>query len=84
MFNNPIVVNNGVKLDGAFPIDDRFVLDNISDLYINTDSPNDCTLYGKIYKGAQLVAFNDEGEAFGFILQDDSPYIQGHALTVNA
>ena len=35
MFNNPVVVNNGVKLDGAFPIDDRFVLDSISDLYIN-------------------------------------------------
>lgn len=84
MFNNPVVVNNGVKLDGAFPIDDRFVLDSISDLYINAESPENCTLYGKIYKGAQLVAFDENGEAFGFILQDVSPYIQGHAQTVTA
>ncbi len=52
VYNNPIPVNNGVRLNGPAPLDDRLVLSDISDVFIDAESPYDCILYGKIYKGA--------------------------------
>ena len=89
IYNNPIPVNNGVRLNGPAPLDDRLVLSDISDVYINAGTPNDCVLYGKIYKGAQITVYesipgSDKKQAIELILEDDSPYIMGHPITVNA
>ena len=90
VYNNPIPVNNGVRLNGPAPLDDRLVLSDISDVYISAATPKDCILYGKIYKGAQITVYEtilgtDKKKAVELILEDDSPYIiSDDPITVNA
>ena len=76
VYNNPIPVNNGVRLNGPAPLDDRLVLSDISDVYISAATPKDCILYGKIYKGAQIIVYEtipgtDKKQAVELILEDE-------------
>ena len=85
VYINSIPVNNGVRLNGATPLDDRLVLSDISDVYISAENPKDCVLYGRIYKGAQISVYqtvDDVQKVVQLILEDDTPYIQGHPVTV--
>ena len=79
IYNNPVSVNNGVKLNGPAPVDDRLQLDNLSDIFVNASNPEECTLYGNIYQFAQVVV----GDAQLLILKDVTPYVQGNNVTVN-
>lgn len=79
IYNNPVSVNNGVKLNGPAPVDDRLQLDNLSDIFVNDSNPEECTLYGNIYQFAPVVV----GGAQLLILKDITPYLQGNNVTVN-
>ena len=79
IYNNPVSVNNGVKLNGPAPVDDRLQLDNLSDIFVNASNPEECTLYGNIYQFAPVVV----GGAKLLILKDITPYLQGNKVTVN-
>ena len=79
IYNNPVSVNNGVKLNGPAPVDDRLQLDNLSDIFVNASNPEECTLYGNIYQFAPVVV----GDAQLLILKDITPYLQGNNVTVN-
>ena len=79
IYNNPVSVNNGVKLNGPAPVDDRLQLDNLSDIFVNASNPEECTLYGNIYQFAPVVV----SDAQLLILKDITPYLQGNNVTVN-
>lgn len=79
IYNNPVSVNNGVKLNGPAPVDDRLQLDNLSDIFVNASNPEECTLYGNIYQFAPVVV----SDAQLLILKDITPYLQGNKVTVN-
>ena len=71
IYDNPISVNNGVKVIGPAPQDDRLQLENLSDIFVNASSPDSCTLYGNIYQFAQVVV----ADAQLLILKDITPYL---------
>lgn len=79
IYDNPIPVNNGVKVIGPAPQDDRLQLENLSDIFVNAGSPERCTLYGNIYQFATVVV----ADAQLLILKDVTPYLQGNKITVN-
>ena len=79
IYDNPINVNNGVKVIGPAPLDDRLQLENLEDIFISEDNPEDCTLYGNIYKFAQVVV----NGGVVLVLKDETPYLQGNNITVN-
>jgi len=79
IYDNPIPVNNGVKVIGPAPQDDRLQLENLSDIFVNASSPEGCTLYGNIYQFATVVV----ADAQLLILKDVTPYLQGNKITVN-
>ena len=71
IYDNPIPVNNGVKVIGPAPQDDRLQLENLSDIFVNASNPEGCTLYGNIYQFAQVVV----ADAQLLILKDVTPYL---------
>lgn len=91
LHHNPIPVNNGVRLNGPAPIDDRFVIEDVADVFVNAasvETAKACELYGKIYKGANIVAMGfsaaEKSEPVTMILIDDTPYVQGKLQNVTA
>lgn len=81
-YTNKIIFQDGIYVNGETPLDDRLVLNSVSDLYI-TAGKKDCVLYQRAYKGMQITIF-DNGEPKEFILKDITPYQKANAVTVNA
>lgn len=84
LYDNPISVNNGIKLDGPAPWDDRLVLESIETVFVEEGAESNCTLYGNAYKGMPVSVYAEDGHVLVLILQDDAPYIQGAHIRVDA
>ena len=84
LYDNPISVNNGIKLDGPAPWDDRLVLESIETVFVEEGAESNCTLYGNAYKGMPVSVYAEDGHVLVLILQNDAPYIQGAHIRVDA
>jgi predicted nucleic acid-binding Zn-ribbon protein len=65
--------NDTIRLTGPAPIDERAVLDSLSDIAIDTGNKEAATLYGKAYQG-MIVSVFDGNINYIMQLKDDSPY----------
>ena len=83
-------LNNGFSALGQFPLDDRSVLDSLTDIFIDESKPKDCPLYNRAYLGMTINVVEGDGTeeneriATTIILKDAAPYTPGKVVTVNS
>ena len=90
VYTNIKKLNNGFSVLGQFPLDDRSVLDSLTDIFINESKPKDCPLYNRAYLGMTINVVEGDGTeeneriATTIILKDATPYTPGKVVTVNS
>lgn len=80
LYTNIQKFNDGIRLYGQTPIDDRIVVSTVNDLYITTSGATNHDLYGRAYNGL-VVSAADTGELYVCLNAD--PYTPGNVTTVN-
>lgn len=80
LYTNIQKFNDGIRLYGQTPLDDRIVLSTVDDLYIATGSATSHELYGRAYNGL-VVSAADTGELY--VCLNAEPYTPGMVTTVN-
>lgn len=89
IYTNIRKLNNGFSALGQFPLDDRFVLNSLTDIFINESNPKDCPLYNRAYLGMTISVVEGDGTEENervvstIILKDAAPYTPGKVVTVN-
>lgn len=79
------VINNTLKINGHAPIDQRTVIDNISDVFITLSDTSACPLYKNAYKGMVVSTFDESGNVVLLSLKNDAPYrVDNTTLEVDA
>ena len=78
-FQYGITFGEGVQV----PADDRIVLD-YEDLYIDSESPTEATLYRKAYTGMIVTVFENDGKPTILVLKNAAPYTSGTVETISA
>ena len=83
-------LNNGFSALGQFPLDDRSVLDSLTDIFIDESNPKACPLYNLAYLGMSINVVEGDGTEENervvstIILKDATPYTPGKVVTVNS
>ena len=83
-------LNNGFSALGQFPLDDRSVLDSLTDIFIDESNPKACPLYNLAYLGMSINVVEGDGTEENervvstIILKDAAPYTPGKVVTVNS
>lgn len=81
MYTNVQKFNDGLRIQGQVPVDDRLYLDSLQNLYITTASYNSCPLYGRAYKG-MIVVLGDTNDVL--VCKNAEPYTPGKLTTSNS
>ena len=80
LYTNIQKFNDGIRLSGQTPLDDRIVIESVRDFYIGTNKSSH-DLYGRAYAGL-LVAEASTGELYSCV--NPAPYTPGNQDTVTA
>ena len=90
VYTNIKKLNNGFSVLGQFPLDDRSVLDSLTDIFIDESNPKACPLYNLAYLGMSINVVEGDGTEENervvstIILKDAAPYTPGKVVTVNS
>ena len=81
LYTNKQKSNDGLRLIGYDPIDDRLIAESVNDLYITTTSYASHDLYNRAYRGMTVTVVNTNDI---YICFDATPYKPNSVVDVNA
>ena len=89
LYINKQEFQHGLHITNPAPLDDRTIWNGIDTLYIRKENPAAAPLYNRVYKGIQIIIFDEDSESgetkvYSYILKDDSPYLPGTNKDVTA
>ena len=82
LYDNALLTNNGFRMIGQMPIDDRAVWAYKSDIFVDGENPKSASLFNKAYTGIQIVV-KEENTATLMVCKNAEPYTPGYNITVN-
>ena len=81
-YTNKQLFNDGLRIKGQVPADDRTVLGAVSELYVSASNRGDDTLFNRAYVGLKVTI---EGEDFAsYVCVNADPYTPGSTIEVKA
>lgn len=82
LYDNALLTNNGFRMIGQMPIDDRAVWAYKSDIFVDGENPKSASLFNKAYTGIQIVV-KEENTVTLMVCKNAEPYTPGYNITVN-
>ena len=82
-YTNKQLFNDGLRIKGQVPTDDRTVLSDVTELFVSPSNRGEDTLYNKAYRGLVVTIENDGANEYtSYVCVNADPYTPGNDIEV--
>ena len=81
-YTNKQLLNDGFRIKGQVPTDDRTVLSAVSELYVSASNRGEDTLFNRAYVGLKVTIENEDFASY--VCVNAEPYTPGSTIEVNS